>query len=231
MTAIWRAIASTGERHIIGIGRIVTGNARTGRRFRCIFRSAKCSPAGTLFHRLRPRSDRTSADAGAASGTAIRTRPCFAPERDGRDGIRAGARTQSAACRDQQLHEGFAPAAGGQPRSQQVENRERPGPRRRAGASRRPDHSAAARFRLARGIGKARRKPFQTDRGSRRARTGRRPRAGRPASLQSRSDADLVLVDRVQIQQVLVNLFRNALEAMAHSPQRELIASNAQGCR
>jgi two-component system sensor kinase FixL len=38
---------------------------------------------------------------------------------------------------------------------------------------------------------------------------------------------DLVLVDRVQIQQVLVNLFRNALEAMAHSSQRQLIASNA----
>jgi two-component system sensor kinase FixL len=38
---------------------------------------------------------------------------------------------------------------------------------------------------------------------------------------------DLVLVDRVQIQQVLVNLFRNALEAMAHSPYRELIASNS----
>ena len=36
---------------------------------------------------------------------------------------------------------------------------------------------------------------------------------------------DLVLVDRVQIQQVLVNLFRNALEAMAHSPQRELVVS------
>jgi two-component system, LuxR family, sensor kinase FixL len=39
---------------------------------------------------------------------------------------------------------------------------------------------------------------------------------------------DLVLADRVQIQQVLVNLFRNALEAMAQSPQRELIASNAK---
>jgi two-component system sensor kinase FixL len=38
----------------------------------------------------------------------------------------------------------------------------------------------------------------------------------------------LVLVDRVQIQQVLVNLFRNALEAMAQSPQRELIAANTQ---
>src|ERR1035441_9070026 len=40
-------------------------------------------------------------------------------------------------------------------------------------------------------------------------------------------ESDLVLVDRVQIQQVLVNLFRNALEAMAQSRQRELIVANA----
>lgn len=39
---------------------------------------------------------------------------------------------------------------------------------------------------------------------------------------------DLVLADRVQIQQVLVNLFRNALEAMAQSPRRELIVTNAK---
>lgn len=39
---------------------------------------------------------------------------------------------------------------------------------------------------------------------------------------------DLVLADRVQIQQVLVNLFRNALEAMAASSYRELIAANAR---
>lgn len=37
---------------------------------------------------------------------------------------------------------------------------------------------------------------------------------------------DRVLVDRVQIQQVLVNLFRNALEAMAESPKRELVAAS-----
>ena len=38
--------------------------------------------------------------------------------------------------------------------------------------------------------------------------------------------ADLVLADRVQIQQVLVNLFRNALEAMTQSQRRELVATN-----
>jgi len=41
-------------------------------------------------------------------------------------------------------------------------------------------------------------------------------------------ELDLVLVDRVQIQQVLVNLFRNALEAMAQSSQRELVALNTR---
>ena len=39
---------------------------------------------------------------------------------------------------------------------------------------------------------------------------------------------DLVLADRVQIQQVLVNLFRNALEAMAASTHRELIVANTR---
>jgi two-component system sensor kinase FixL len=36
-------------------------------------------------------------------------------------------------------------------------------------------------------------------------------------------EADLVLADRVQIQQVLVNLIRNAVEAMEGEPRRELV--------
>jgi two-component system sensor kinase FixL len=40
---------------------------------------------------------------------------------------------------------------------------------------------------------------------------------------------DLVLADKVQIQQVLLNLMRNAIEAMEQSQQRELVISTAQG--
>jgi two-component system, LuxR family, sensor kinase FixL len=38
---------------------------------------------------------------------------------------------------------------------------------------------------------------------------------------------DKVLVDRVQIQQILVNLFRNALEAMQNAPRRELTVTSS----
>ncbi|MGZ6013966.1 MAG: sensor histidine kinase, partial [Caulobacteraceae bacterium] len=41
----------------------------------------------------------------------------------------------------------------------------------------------------------------------------------------SQPDLEPVLIDRVQIQQVLLNLFRNAIEAMADQPVRRLLIS------
>ncbi|RYE58736.1 MAG: PAS domain S-box protein, partial [Rhizobiaceae bacterium] len=44
------------------------------------------------------------------------------------------------------------------------------------------------------------------------------------------TNAAMVLVDRVQIQQVLINLMRNAVDAMAQSPKRHLsVLSKAEG--
>ena len=40
---------------------------------------------------------------------------------------------------------------------------------------------------------------------------------------------DLVLADKVQVQQVLLNLLRNAVEAMESAPRRELLVSTASG--
>jgi two-component system sensor kinase FixL len=40
-------------------------------------------------------------------------------------------------------------------------------------------------------------------------------------------DVDLVLADKVQVQQVLLNLMRNAIDAMAGSPRRDLVLSTA----
>jgi two-component system sensor kinase FixL len=40
-------------------------------------------------------------------------------------------------------------------------------------------------------------------------------------------EADLVLADRIQIQQVLLNLIRNAIEAMQDAPRRELVVATA----
>jgi two-component system sensor kinase FixL len=42
-------------------------------------------------------------------------------------------------------------------------------------------------------------------------------------------DVDLVLVDKVQIQQVVLNLMRNAIEAMGDAPRRELTVSAREG--
>ena len=141
-----------------------------------------------LLYRLRPRSHRAATDPGTAAGTAIRTGPRLAPERDGRDGFRPGPRTQSAAVGHQQLHEGIAPPAGRQHRRQRAEDRSGARSRRRTGDPRRRHHQAIARLRRPRRVREARRESFKNDRRGRRARAHRRPRTGRVSALQPGPD-------------------------------------------
>jgi two-component system sensor kinase FixL len=50
---------------------------------------------------------------------------------------------------------------------------------------------------------------------------------GIKVDLRVRPDAASAFIDKIQIQQVLVNLIRNAVEAMANSPRRELLVATA----
>ena len=179
----------TGERRIIGIGRIVTGMRKDGTTFPMHLTIGEMQSGRTaLLHRFCARPHRAATDAGKTAGTAIRTRSRVASQRDGRDGIRACPRTQSAAFGHQQLHEGITPPARDQHRRQRAEDRGRARPCRGAGHPRRRHHPAIAQLRRARGIGEARRKSFETDRGGRRARAHRRPRTRGVTALQARSD-------------------------------------------
>jgi two-component system, LuxR family, sensor kinase FixL len=60
---------STGERHIIGVGRIVTGRRKDGTTFPMHLSIGEMQCA--VFHRLCSRSDRAAANAGATSGIAV----------------------------------------------------------------------------------------------------------------------------------------------------------------
>jgi len=60
------------------------------------------------------------------------------------------------------------------------------------------------------------------------ARLGVKGRALR-VRLRLAGDARWAIINRVQIQQVLVNLIRNAIEAMENEPRRELIVATASG--
>ncbi len=54
---------------------------------------------------------------------------------------------------------------------------------------------------------------------------------GVKAEMRLSPDATTALMDKVQVQQVLVNLIRNAVEAMAGGPRRELVISSSKPAR
>ena len=102
----------TGERRIIGIGRVVVGERKDGSTFPMELSVGEMKSGNQRFFTgfIRDLTERQQ-NRSAAAGTADRTRPYLAPDRDGRDGLGARARAQPAAVGDRQLHEGIAPAA------------------------------------------------------------------------------------------------------------------------
>ena len=108
MTATSSATTDTGERRIIGIGRVVVGERKDGSTFPMELSVGEMRIGGRpLLHRLRPRPDRAPGDRDAAAGPADRAGPRLAPDRAGRDGLGAGPRAQPAAVGDRQLPEGL----------------------------------------------------------------------------------------------------------------------------
>ena len=82
----------TGERRIIGIGRVVVGERKDGSTFPMELAVGEMRSSNQRFFTgfIRDLTERQQTEARLA-GTAVRTRPYFAPDRHGRDGVRAGA--------------------------------------------------------------------------------------------------------------------------------------------
>ena len=166
-----------------------------------------------LLHRLHPRSHRAAADRGAAAGAAVRAGPRLAADRHGRDGLDPGARAQPAAVGHRQLYEGLAPAARGQHRRALRKIRDawtRP-PSRRCGPAR--SSAGCATSSPGRDREAAREHRKLVEEASALALVGAKEQ-GVQVRFRFDPHTDLVLVDKVQIQQVLLNLMRNAIEAM-----------------
>ena len=143
-----------------------------------------------------------------------------APDRAGRDGLGAGARAQPAADGDRQLPARAAAACCERPSRRAVAGccarRWTRRPSRRCAPAR---SSAACATSCARGESERRIEnlPKLVEEASALALVGARGARRSGARSGSIRAADLVLVDRVQIQQVLLNLIRNAIEAMTEA--------------
>ncbi len=100
---------STGERRIIGIGRVVVGERKNGSTFPMELAVGEMKSGDQRYFTgfIRDLTERQKTE-GSPTGTSIRTRAYFAPDRDGRNGVGAGTRSEPALVGDYQLHERIA---------------------------------------------------------------------------------------------------------------------------
>ncbi len=184
-----------------------------------------------VLYRFRARSDRAAAGAAAHPGPPVRAVARVAAQRHGPDGLDHGARAEPAADRGDQLSRSRAAFA----RTRQLRrdrahrrfDRARGGP----GRARRRCHPSIAPVRQQRRNRAPAREPQQIGRGSARPCARRRAAIGGPGCARARPHLPPVLVDGVQIQQVVLNLVRNAIEAMEDCDRRELGHRHSRGSR
>ncbi|MET3826219.1 PAS domain S-box-containing protein [Sphingomonas sp. PvP055] len=104
----------TGVRHIIGKARRVIGLRKDGTTFAHELAIGEARGAGAAgIHRVYPRSDRTRRRRRAACRASVGIAPHLARDRDGDDGVDAGARTQPAGHRGRQLCRDLARGVAG----------------------------------------------------------------------------------------------------------------------
>ena len=179
----------TGERRIIGIGRIVTGMRKDGTTFPMHLTIGEMQSGGkpyfTGFVRDLTEQQQTQARLQELQSELVHVSRLSAM---GEMASALAHELNQPLVGDQQLHEGIAPPAGWQHRRQRAEDRSSSRSCRGAGNPRRRHHQAIAHLRRTRSVREARREPFEDGRRGRRARAHRRPRTGRVPALQPGSD-------------------------------------------
>ena len=215
----------TGERRIIGIGRVVVGERKDGSTFPMELAVGEMHVgSAALLHRLHPRPDRAPADRGAAAGTAVRAGAHVAADR-------AWARwPRRLPTSSTSRLSAIANYMKGSRRLLQDSADEHAATLRDA-MDKAADQALRAgqiirRLRdfVARGESERRVEDVKKliEEASALALVGAKDNGVR-VRFDFDPRVDFVLADKVQIQQVLLNLMRNAIEAMEESETRELV--------
>ena len=232
MTAISPAISPTGEKRIIGIDRVVTGQRQDGSTFPMKLEVGEMNSGDRRFFTgfVRDLTERQETE-HQLHGAADRARPPVAADRHGRDGLDAW-RTRSTSRSRRSPTICKAVAACSSRSIIRTSPKVRDALAETTKQTLRAGHiiRQLARVRGPRRDREASRGHQQAGRGGERAGPGRRQGRGRQDRVPLRQpQLGLVLVEKVQIQQVLLNLMRNAIEAMQGCDRKELAGD--YGCR
>ena len=219
---------ATGERRIIGIGRVVVGERKDGSTFPMELSVGEMQSSDRRYFTgfIRDLTERQKSDARLQE---LQTELVHIS--------RLTAMGEMAAALAHELNQPLSAIASYMKGSRRLLDREsergpRAGTRRHAKGRRpvpacRPDHPAAARLRRPR-RDRARVESIKKliEEASALALVGAKEHGVR-VRFQIDQRCDLVLVDKVQIQQILLNLIRNAVEAMQSCDRRELVVRPA----